>query len=381
MYRSENAKETKKNVKELNKNSSSRSNIVHSEERTIERFSPLPGPSRTNLSLSRNIISHDAVPFNVHSSSPTFTNQTFSRATASSPFQRNQPVRSTVPKTLPSYSSPPPVVDPLNNDLNSKLTVKVKASTRFYDDPVASKVPVYQTRSKNKGYLLLINNIRFKANSKEKNGVELDEKNLIALFKGIGFQTMKHRNLSKKQMETNIKAFRDKDSLKKYDIVTVIVMSHGTGTTKGDNTQILSSDDLLVDTSWIIQQFDTSECSHLKEKPKIFIFQCCRGDNLNMVQTDSAATDSVCRQQSDMLIAYATVPGFVAHRDPNNGTWYMQAICQVFMEHACDTDVENLLKIVDDKLRNLVSGALTQTSSFENRGFKTCYLHPKLFEK
>jgi hypothetical protein len=49
---------------------------------------------------------------------------------------------------------------------------------------------------------------------------------------------------------------------------------------------------------------------------------------------------------SDMLIGYSTLPGFASNRDIYLGTWYIQAICEVFMEHACDTDVEDMLKMV-----------------------------------
>ncbi len=31
----------------------------------------------------------------------------------------------------------------------------------------------------------------------------------------------------------------------------------------------------------------------------------------------------------DMLIAYATVPGYVANRNINRGTWFVESICQV----------------------------------------------------
>lgn len=31
----------------------------------------------------------------------------------------------------------------------------------------------------------------------------------------------------------------------------------------------------------------------------------------------------------DILIAYATVPGFVANRNINRGTWFIESICQV----------------------------------------------------
>jgi hypothetical protein len=49
---------------------------------------------------------------------------------------------------------------------------------------------------------------------------------------------------------------------------------------------------------------------------------------------------------SDILIGYSTLPGFKSNRDVYLGTWYIQAICEVFMEHACDTDVEDMLKMV-----------------------------------
>lgn len=50
------------------------------------------------------------------------------------------------------------------------------------------------------------------------------------------------------------------------------------------------------------------------------------------------------------------------------------------MDHAHEVDVENLLKIVDNKLSTLIAQGSRQTTSFENRGFKTLYLHPKLWE-
>ncbi|KRT86162.1 Peptidase [Oryctes borbonicus] len=99
-----------------------------------------------------------------------------------------------------------------------------------------------------------------------------------------------------------------------------------------------------------------------------------RGEGRDVIQTD-ATTFQAPRTNADMLLAYATVPGFVSHRNPTLGTWYIQAICRIFMEHAHDTDVENLLKIVDANLeKNYLSHR--QTSSYENRGFKRCYLNP-----
>ena len=63
------------------------------------------------------------------------------------------------------------------------------------------------------------------------------------------------------------------------------------------------------------------------------------------IQTDGCAP-VVLPTMSDILIGYSTLPGFVSHRDVYLGTWYISAICEVFMKHACDTDVEDMLKMV-----------------------------------
>lgn len=63
------------------------------------------------------------------------------------------------------------------------------------------------------------------------------------------------------------------------------------------------------------------------------------------IQKDGSSS-AVLRSMSDMLIGYSTLPGFSSNRDVHLGTWYIQAICEVFMEHACDTDVEDMLKMV-----------------------------------
>lgn len=52
------------------------------------------------------------------------------------------------------------------------------------------------------------------------------------------------------------------------------------------------------------------------------------------------------------------------------------------MEHAHDTDVERLLKMVDKELMELKSseGSL-QTATYQSVGFKICYLHPGIYKQ
>ncbi|CAG2068382.1 unnamed protein product, partial [Timema podura] len=64
-------------------------------------------------------------------------------------------------------------------------------------------------------------------------------------------------------------------------------------------------------------------------------------------QFDGIPNKRVRSSYSDMLIAHSTLPGYTSNRDIYRGTWFVQAICKIFMEHAHDTDVEDMLKMVN----------------------------------
>ena len=49
----------------------------------------------------------------------------------------------------------------------------------------------------------------------------------------------------------------------------------------------------------------------------------------------------------DMLIAYATIPGYVANRDNMRGTWFIESICKVFMKNASDMDIKEMMDEVN----------------------------------
>lgn len=76
-------------------------------------------------------------------------------------------------------------------------------------------------------------------------------------------------------MKKLITNHRKQSSLSKYDISVVILMGHGTGSTSG-SSEIAGIDNRNVEISWIIDEFNKTNCPALSGKPKIFIFQCCR---------------------------------------------------------------------------------------------------------
>ncbi len=48
-------------------------------------------------------------------------------------------------------------------------------------------------------------------------------------------------------------------------------------------------------------------------------------------------------RHADVLIAYATTPGYVSWRNSLKGSWFVQALCQVFAKHAKDEDLLSML--------------------------------------
>lgn len=84
----------------------------------------------------------------------------------------------------------------------------------------------------------------------------------------------------------------------------------------------------------------------------------------------------------DMLVCYATVPGFAAHRDTNTGSWFVESMCKIWSEHAHDTDVEILMKLVGEYASSYrTEHSALQTICTEQRGFfKQLFLNPGYYE-
>ena len=117
-------------------------------------------------------------------------------------------------------------------------------------------------------------------------------------------------------MRNVIKEFASNDNrqLKKVDSMFVTIMSHGYNRNVTE-TSVVSSDGLMLSTNWIIEQFNNDNCHVLRNKPKVFLFQACRGESkshaLHRIEMDGQAPKSTIRQYSDMLIGYCTVPGMI----------------------------------------------------------------------
>jgi len=210
-------------------------------------------------------------------------------------------------------------------------------------------------------------------------GSLVDSNNLDELFLQLGFKVTLRRNLSYYEMIQEIQKFSAKPEHHDVDMCAVVVMSHGR------HGLVSAADGRELETEWLLRQFNNQGCPALKGKPKFFILH--RGDEqdhgvvpkptfpedrfdsdasviqVNQPPGSKFVTDGF-REVSweDMLVSYATLPGYVANRDKYRGTWFIECLCKVFMENAHSLEVREMLDEVAAKLKNFESEFGTKQS-------------------
>lgn len=81
-------------------------------------------------------------------------------------------------------------------DLHSELLeISVRHTEKFNEDFMDKKHPAYKMQSKNRGQVLIINNIKFDT-EEFRAGAEFDGKNLKRLFEQIGMNVLCYSNLT-----------------------------------------------------------------------------------------------------------------------------------------------------------------------------------------
>eukprot|EP00092_Neocalanus_flemingeri_P087186 GFUD01109983.1.p1 GENE.GFUD01109983.1~~GFUD01109983.1.p1 ORF type:complete len:244 (+),score=68.60 GFUD01109983.1:101-733(+) len=167
-------------------------------------------------------------------------------------------------------------------------------------------------------------------------------------------------------------------------------MSHGSG----GNLVDIHGEKIDVEEE-IIKKFSNTQCPALQGKPKLFLLQYCRGDELDFgVEVSSkvkllgsrARTQVDCPTFSklptvtDILIANSTVPGFVSNRNTQQGSWFFQCLVEVFKENAKNVDIRDMFDVIGRILNEKESNDRSrrkQTFEQTNRGFyKKLYFNP-----
>ena len=125
-----------------------------------------------------------------------------------------------------------------------------------------------------------------------------------------------------------------------FDALFVIVMSHG-----GDHDTVLGVDERNITVEEMMSEFKAARCKTLEGKPKVFIFQVCRGSSSEFLEherrhidstvsrpcVDSTLSRGTSPQEADFLLAFATTPGYCSYRYKDHGAPFIQVSMKMFI--------------------------------------------------
>ncbi|CAJ1079436.1 hypothetical protein EPR50_G00117820 [Xyrichtys novacula] len=213
-------------------------------------------------------------------------------------------------------------------------------NTNFSDNPRTPTTNTevlgsYPMTAAKRGFCLIINNCDFKKskhNLQERLGTDVDERSLIQVFKWLGFEVEIKRDCKKEEILSVVQELASRDH-RDMDCLVCCILSHG------EKDSVYGVDGLTVDLTELKEPFSGSRCGSLVDKPKLFFIQACQGKRQQTpvyVETDGpgnsqfatdARRDSI-PSDADFLLAMSTVPYHVSFRERNNGTWFIQSLCQ-----------------------------------------------------
>ena len=159
---------------------------------------------------------------------------------------------------------------------------------------------------------LILKNLCFQDETENRYGGEVDEQLLGELFQGeLHFDVQVRHNLQSFEMQQGCEEF-----------INVIGV-------RGKKIAIEN----------LTSQSYPARCPTLAEKRKVFFIQTCRGPNEDkaIIQSASSSVDYastgfssdstvrriLCPQQTEFLLAFSTVPGYVSYRDETPGSLFI----------------------------------------------------------
>nr|ACM46824.1 caspase 3/9 [Patiria pectinifera] len=242
---------------------------------------------------------------------------------------------------------------------------------------------VYQMKSKPRGIAVIINNKHFRTMNTRK-GTDIDGRNLNHVFEKLGFTTLYKTDQTGEEMQQILRDAASHNH-QTFDCFILAILSHGV------EGAIYGVDERIVKIEHITTYFEGGRCPTLAGKPKLFFLQACRGERFDggheatdskavapsdanaeqdsieplsdeelaqrmlerELEDDTDASNAIRSKlpsQSDMLLAFATVPGFVSWRNSERGSWFVQALSEVFLEHANKEDLLSMMTRVNNKV-------------------------------
>lgn len=271
---------------------------------------------------------------------------------------------------------------------NEVRQINVEPSSLEFQDKNMNRTTNYEWIH-HKGRVLIINNSFRHRSHDYRVGSEVDVENMKNLWTAFGCDVEIREDLTVDSMHRTIGDFTRQ--CRGCDYCIVFIMSHGACS---QNTDFVFGNDGRELSFGEIKRLLYNDHAHcLRDIPKLLFFQCCRTDpstpdgsqsksrGFSRVESDSGPIVEPFLTCSDMLIACATQQGSLAWRNSHNGSWFINAIANVFMQDAKEEHVADMMT----KVNNAVAAKAISVDSdsvqvsmpvYEMMFRKKLYLYP-----
>ncbi|XP_029602359.1 caspase-14-like [Salmo trutta] len=183
-------------------------------------------------------------------------------------------------------------------------------------------------------------------------GSEHDVKIIERLFQTNGFENPTvSKAENKEKVMTEFTEFKDKLP-GDVDCLMVVIMCHG----RLGHISLSNGEEIQLET--IYQLFNNSQCPALREKPKLFVVQACRGvdkkDKTKPYVDGSAqyypSTPKLLPTESDIMVVYAVCPEKLAIIHPDYGCPLFEEMEKVFEDFSNSHHMYELFTQVNGRL-------------------------------
>ncbi|XP_075888334.1 caspase-6-like [Nelusetta ayraudi] len=250
----------------------------------------------------------------------------------------------------------------------------------------------YKMDYKQRGLALIFNQEKFHWDRplKQRSGSTADRKNLVQRLTELNFEVKFYDN-SKQADVQDILNKAAKEDHSDRDCFLLVFLSHG-------DDDYVSTYDGQISIKEITTPFKGNNCQSLVGKPKIFIFQACRGNKYEDSVTPASGPDSEpalevedgCGVQTlpagaDFIMCYSVAEGYYSFREIVNGSWYIQDLCKLLQQYGNSLEFTELLTLVNRKVsmrsltacQNVDAFGKKQMPCFASMLTRKLYFRPK----
>lgn len=218
----------------------------------------------------------------------------------------------------------------------------------------------------------LLPNVSLQLDRRE--GTALDREELRKTFEQLGYTVEIENNLTHTEILMAIADTANK--IRNHSSLIICILSHGL------EGRVFGVNSISVNISQIRDTVCSVNTTHLRNKPKILILQSCQGTECQTVSDDEDDDNPVEKSNkivlnsfsnrhkesnvqvdsnlqmdggsrpklADVLLFWATVPGFGAVRDKAKGSWFIQSLCKHIQEKAHEMHFEDICTLVKQEV-------------------------------